>query len=103
VHEVLDFGEFHPLRLVRDKLAVGPPRRGDALAKIVERGLRDSDVEGSDRRVLRGGACRSRRLMAGNGIGLSHRHGLREARARMRCKRKSGDAGGDQPAPAGMK
>jgi hypothetical protein len=102
-HEVLDFGEFHALRLVRDELAVGPPRRGDALAKIVERGLRDGDMEGSDQRVFRGGACRSRGLVAGNGIGLSRRHGLREAQAKMRCKRESGDGGGDQPAPAGVK
>ena len=47
--ERLELGELYALRLVIDRLAVGPARRGYAPAKLVDLVLRDVDGEGADR------------------------------------------------------
>src|SRR3954470_2335830 len=46
--EVLHEGERHALRVVVDRLALGPPRRLDAPAQVVEIGVREADLELAD-------------------------------------------------------
>ena len=56
--ERLELRELYALRLVIDRLPVGPARRGDAPAKVVELLLRDVDAEGADRVAAGRGAQR---------------------------------------------
>jgi hypothetical protein len=46
--ELLDHGQRDALRLIRDRLPLGPIRGRDAPTKIVQRFIRDVDVEGAD-------------------------------------------------------
>ena len=46
--ELLHRRELHALRLIRDGLLLGPPRRGDAPAQVGERLFRKVDAEGAD-------------------------------------------------------
>ena len=53
-HELLKLRELHALRPVIDRLAVGPPRRGDAPAQVDELLLGNVDAERTDCAVLAG-------------------------------------------------
>ena len=50
--ERLELRELYALRLVIDRLPVGPARVRDALAKVVERRLRHLNLEGPDRAIF---------------------------------------------------
>jgi hypothetical protein len=48
-HERLQLCQLHALRLIGDRLAVGPARGGDASAEIDELLVRNGDVKGPNR------------------------------------------------------
>ena len=50
--ERLELRELYALRLVIDRLPVGPARLRDAMAEVVERFIRDMNLKGPDRRVV---------------------------------------------------
>jgi len=46
--ERLEPSQLHALRLIRERFPIGPPRRVDALAEVVQFLLRDVDAEGAN-------------------------------------------------------
>src|SRR4029453_4016443 len=69
--ELLDHGERHALRLIRNGLLLGQVRRRDAPSKVLQLLLRHIDLEGSDlRRGFDGGPAHGDLLgVAGDGAG----------------------------------
>src|SRR5262249_8058840 len=83
-HQLLEFCELYALRLVIDRLPVGPARGRDASAKISKLLLRNIDLEGPDCAVITGrsklpwqkaggtpGCCESKKISSGCG-GCGH-------------------------------
>ena len=91
--ELLHRRELHALRLVRDRLLVGPARRRDAAVQVGERLVGEFDVEGADRALRTGrrrGGRRARRL-----VFLQLRGVRRAGTGGEHCKHR------DAPNPAG--
>ena len=86
--ECLHRRQRHALRVVGDRLAIGPARRCDPATHVVHRLLRDVDLEGSDRLVI---GRRARRGNVSHGSLLSHPWLRSSASARAVPRRSAGE------------
>ena len=68
--ELLHGRKRHALRIVGNRLILGPPRRGDARALISQDGFRNVDAEGADGFTLRAEEYSSRESLPVTATGI---------------------------------